>query len=185
MTTKFNCLVLLSGGIDSFACAHFLLNNNHRVKALFIDFGQGAAVSEWEAAENVATYLEISVQRVKISNDTSFREGEIIGRNLMLTAIGLTFTSSDTSGIALGIHYGTSYFDCSSSFSKRLNTIIQDCSNGSTSLLTPFISWSKQDILEYSNNHHMPLEFTYSCEKQNTNPCGKCLSCLDRMALKC
>lgn len=46
--------VLISGGIDSAACAHLLAAQGHLVHGIFVDFGQAARDHESRAVERVA-----------------------------------------------------------------------------------------------------------------------------------
>ncbi|NWF94559.1 MAG: 7-cyano-7-deazaguanine synthase [Candidatus Thorarchaeota archaeon] len=40
--------------------------------------------------------------------------------------------------------------------------------------------WTKVDVIEYSENHSIPLDRTRSCFEDNSQPCGKCLGCTNR-----
>jgi predicted subunit of tRNA(5-methylaminomethyl-2-thiouridylate) methyltransferase len=65
--------VLLSGGIDSTACAAFYLSQDFQVHAVFVDYGQVAARREADAAKAVAMGLSSSTcsvyQKLLITRD--------------------------------------------------------------------------------------------------------------------
>ncbi len=87
------------------------------------------------------------------------------------------------SGImSLGIHSGVPYFDCTKEFVKKMNVIVEEYSEGKVRIDTPFIDWDKKMIVSYCRDSGVPIHLTYSCENGD-EPCGKCLSCLDRSAL--
>ncbi len=179
-------VVLLSGGIDSFACAHFLLTRQFAVSGLFVDFGQPAAAPEAAAAKRVCDWLGIenSVIRIGSAQYGSFEAGEIPARNLALLA-SATLLTRGSRLIALGIHAGTDYFDCSPVFLEQANRLIAECTSGTVSVVAPFLHWTKQHVVTYAQSEQLDLGLSYSCERGTVPPCGTCLSCRDRKALNC
>src|SRR5437899_1526051 len=87
-------IVLLSGGIDSFACAHFLRRNRLVVSAAFVDFGQAAAAQELTATARVCQIMQIerTVIRLAAAESRLFDAGEIPVRNLALLATATLLT---------------------------------------------------------------------------------------------
>jgi 7-cyano-7-deazaguanine synthase len=85
--------------------------------------------------------------------------------------------------IALGVHAGTPYIDCSQEFIKAIQSTFDDYSDGRIRIGAPFVEWKKQDIWLYCQEKQVPVKLTYSCEKGCKPPCGRCLSCRDRKAL--
>ncbi len=156
--------VLMSGGIDSTACAHFLREQGMRVRGLFIDHGQAAAAQEAIAVRAVASALEIEISSCKLSSAAKLGTGELVGRNSMLIFAGLFFDQCQPSILALGIHAGTEYFDCSPAFLQVAARLLSDQTDGRVSLVAPFSNWAKQDVIEYSVTAGLPLHLTYSCE---------------------
>src|SRR5262249_50509326 len=53
--------VLMSGGLDSLSCAHFLLKRGLRVHGLFIDHGQPAARPEARASTALCPRFQVKV----------------------------------------------------------------------------------------------------------------------------
>jgi 7-cyano-7-deazaguanine synthase len=178
--------VLLSGGIDSFACAHFLRQNQFAASAVFIDFGQAARRQELAATARICELLGMDRTVIRLSAEPTrhFDGGEIPGRNLALISVASLF-SRDAKIIAIGIHAGTQYFDCSALFAEKADRLVGECSDGKLTLFAPFISWTKQDIISYSRSEGLDLNLTYSCESGAMPPCGLCLSCRDRSAMLC
>jgi 7-cyano-7-deazaguanine synthase len=180
-----NALVLLSGGIDSAACARYLSNQGNAVRALFVDYGQKAAPSERSSAQALSHALEIELDCVSLSPPAQFGSGEILGRNAFLVFAALLTKQTRSGVIALGIHSGTTYYDCSTAFAQSIDRLLAEHSDGRVHLSTPFISWSKKNIFDYYRSSGLPLELTYSCENGQRPPCGTCLSCRDRRLLGC
>ena len=180
-----DALVLLSGGIDSAACAWFLRDQGYSVRGLFVDYGQKASVFEKNAAEALSNSLGIVLDFVSLTSPCHFGAGEVTGRNAFLVFAALLTARSHRGVIALGIHSGTTYYDCSTAFAQSIDRLLAEHTDGKVRLSTPFITWSKQNIFEYYKAARLPVELTYSCEKGQMPACGTCLSCVDRRTLGC
>lgn len=177
-------LILLSGGVDSLCCAHFLHSQGFNINLLFVDYGQAALEQERKAANKVAQHLKTPLSEITFRTNTTYAEGELIGRNLFLYAAAV-FSNTITNGIvASGIHSGTQYFDCSDNFHQALSRLLADMTDGKIEAFTPFLSWSKVAVYKYALENNLPLGLTYSCESNSTLPCGECLSCQDRLMLQ-
>jgi len=175
----------MSGGIDSAACANFLIDQGHKPRALFVDYGQAALKRERAAVKSLCAHFTIPLEVVTVSGVKNFSSGELVGRNAFLI-LSAVFLAQATSGIlALGIHAGTPYYDCSPTFVHRMQQLIAEHTSGELILSVPFLMWRKGDVFEYFTLKHLPVGLTYSCESGTEPPCGKCASCKDRKALKC
>jgi len=186
MTSPTETVVLFSGGLDSAACAHFLKAGGHSVRGLFIDYGQKAAPWERAAAERLSAALKIDLSEVSIRTRRSFGTGEIRGRNaLLIFSSMLDDDCGRAQVIALGIHAGTAYYDCSPPFVEAVDRLVAEYTDGRTRVLAPFVQWTKRDIFTYSLRAGLPVQLSYSCEAGGLPPCGSCLSCRDRRMLAC
>jgi len=178
-----SCLVLLSGGMDSTACVHYYLNQGFFVKGVFIEYGQIARKNEFSSAKNIASYYGIELDHRVFSTSQVFSQGEIRGRNAFFVLAILLAYPEFHGIISLGIHSGVPYYDCSESFVKEINKILDGYTAGQIILDTPFLKWDKKMIYRYCRDNNVPIHLTYSCENGSDNPCGTCRSCLDRRAL--
>ena len=179
-------IVLFSGGVDSTACADYLQKRGNRVRGLFVDYGQKAAPFERAAAEQLSTFLNIGLSLIRFVTERSFGGGEIAGRNAFLVFASILDDShSESRLIALGLHAGTPYYDCSPAFLEAINRLVSEYTDGRTRVIAPFIDWTKRDIVDYALRAGLPIHVAYSCEVGGLPPCGSCLSCRDRRMLSC
>lgn len=180
-----NATVLLSGGIDSAACARFLQNEGHAVSCVFIDYGQAAAQQETRSAALIATHLHLPLSSISVKTGRHFGAGEIPGRNAFLVLAAMTLCEVRSGVLALGIHGGTPYYDCGPAFLTSIDRIVAEYTDGLTRVVAPFISWTKRETFDYYNRTGIPVGVSYSCEAGTVPPCGSCASCLDRRVLGC
>lgn len=176
-------LILLSGGIDSTACVDFYIEFGRPPCGMFIDYGQPAAKNEAEAAKRITDYYSIPLIYSKWKGYISKKPGFINGRNSFLIAAALMERPPNISVIAIGIHSGTGYKDCSKDFLIKMQNIIDLYDNGRLQISAPFINFTKSEVYSYCIKRNIPIKLTYSCETGNIMPCGKCLSCKDRRML--
>jgi len=179
-----NVLVLLSGGIDSSACITYYLSQKFPVQALFVDYGQVAAQREFSAAFQICNYYDVNLNKVTATGFKKWSGGYIPGRNAFLLYTALMSFSRDTGLIAIGIHAGTSYSDCSELFIHKLQSSFDLYTDGCIQIGVPFVTWNKRSIWSYCNAKEVPLDLTYSCELGEEPPCGRCSSCKDLEALR-
>lgn len=177
-------LVLFSGGVDSATCVAFYQGRGLGVEALFVDYGQPAALREREAAARLSEHFEVRLHRVVVRGAQCPDSGFIPGRNALLVATALASPAAPAIGlIVLGIHAGTPYPDCTPIFLAASQSLLDVYANGRVRIVAPFLTWSKGEILTYAEEAGVPLNETYSCEAGGSEPCGECRSCLDRLGL--
>ncbi len=184
MVTGIDSLVLMSGGIDSAACAHFLKRTGHNVRALFLNYGQRAARAEEVAAKKLSSELGLTLSTAVATVGRSFGPGEIVGRNAYLIIAAMLCGSCEGTGsIALGIHSGTEYYDCTPAFVTLIDRLVAEHTDGRRRVIAPFLAWTKGAVLNYYVEAGLRLHDAYSCEAGELPPCGTCLSCKDRALL--
>lgn len=177
-------LVLLSGGLDSAACLSFYKDLGRPICGLFVDYQQLATNRESRAAKAIADYYDIFLYTARWSGQSQKRAGMIAARNAFLLTAALMERPEQVTTIALGIHAGTQYADCSPEFVRRMQSTFDIYSGKTVRIAAPFGDWTKADIWAYALSKNVPVDLTYSCEAGANQPCGKCLSCLDRMGLE-
>jgi 7-cyano-7-deazaguanine synthase len=175
-----NVLVLFSGGIDSTALLKYYHSKNYQVSALFFDYGQPSKEKENQVVQEICRYFEIDLIEAKMGFSLNNNNGEFVGRNALFITAALSFLPSNYSKIALGIHFGTPYYDCSQTFVDDYQRIIDGYFNGTVLLDVPFLQFTKEQIIDYCIKKSVPISLTYSCEEGHKGNCGRCLSCKDR-----
>ncbi len=183
MSRQRQAYVLASGGVDSTACIAYYLDLGFRVSPVFIDFGHPANIVERLHVRQVASHYELSPREIEVRGVDAYQEGEIRGRNAAFVAIALMAYPGMSGVIALGIHAGSPYYDCTPRFRDQMSALVSEYTNGGVQFDAPFINVEKPGIVEFGKAHSLPFGLTYSCEMGATPPCGKCLSCKDREAL--
>lgn len=178
--SKRSVIVLLSGGLDSASCVNFFLTAGYQVQGLFIDYGQPARLPEYRAVDAVSQHFGIKTEKIGVSAGAVFSTGELPGRNAFLISTSVFFAGKHRGLIALGLHAGTGYYDCSPTFLERMNADVTDATGGHISIAAPFLNWRKEEVLTYALESEIPIKATYSCEKGSDIPCGTCASCKDR-----
>ena len=175
-------LILLSGGIDSAATLAICQDSNPNTSALFVNYGQAAAESEWKAAQDIADYYGVEIERVELGFSLVVDNGEFFGRNALfiLTAAGVI--PQRPLDVALGIHALTDYYDTTPLFVRHVERLLNGYSGGEVTLSAPYLAHTKQEVIKIARDKGVPLHLTYSCERQNSPACGECPSCQDRRA---
>lgn len=181
MTLK-KAIVLASGGIDSTACLFYYRELGHDVEALFVDYGHPANATEREYISTLCKQYEIPIGLLKLSGASIEPSWEIRGRNAFFILAVLMAKPTFAGLLSLGIHSGSSYYDCSQRFIKLMSNLVSDYTQGTVQLDLPLIGMDKAGIVQYCKSHKVPLELTYSCQVGSVPPCGKCPSCKDRLA---
>ena len=174
-------MILLSGGIDSSAVIAALKESHSNLLGIFVDYGQPAAESEWDAVQSVAQHFSVSVRRMTLGFPLEVQRGEYFVRNALLILIAAGSTRARPLKIALGIHALSEYFDTTPLFLRQMQRVLDGYSGGTVTLTAPFLSKTKSEVIRYGKDNGVPLELTYSCETQNRPACGRCPSCRERI----
>ena len=173
--------MLASGGVDSSTLLWLCAEQGIVPSALFVDYGQAAAQSEGVSVARLCDGLRVPWRQVRYSG-SRFGPGEIRGRNAYLLHTALMEFPAQSGVVALGIHAGTGYDDCSPEFIDAMQLSYQLHTGGAITIAAPFLHWTKHQVYSLATRLNVPLEQTYSCEADNS-PCGQCRSCLDRRSL--
>ena len=199
--TKYDGLLLASGGLDSTVLAYKLRDEGKQILILFLDYGQHCEKKEFDTLNNVIpleykenirviklgdVYKESNSRMIKEANlwkDTVVAEDLYLPyRNLLFLSIASAYAQS------LGIKTVYTAFinsnhakeiDCSMEFFNRLESLLYEY--GSIKVSTPFRELSKTEVARLGIKHKVPIEKTYSCQVNSKNPCGACPNCVDRI----
>jgi 7-cyano-7-deazaguanine synthase len=108
-----------------------------------------------------------------------------VGRNAFLIFTAIFLGRMHHGLLAIGVHAGTPYYDCSPAFLTGMKQSAEEHTAGRLTISAPFLTWEKPQIVKYFLQAGLPIAVTYSCESGILPPCGSCASCRDRRALGC
>ena len=140
MTKEKHCVVLMSGGIDSSAALVACQQPDTHLSGMFVDYGQPAAESEWNASQSIAEHYRLKVDRVQLGVGLVSNSGEFFGRNALFVLVAAGTTSHRPLTIALGIHALADYYDTTPLFVRHIQGLLNGYSGGSVNLATPFLT---------------------------------------------
>jgi 7-cyano-7-deazaguanine synthase len=202
-------VVCLSGGMDSCVTAALAARDTDAY-ALHFSYGQRTEARELEAAQAVARrlgmaeflHLEIDIfRRIGGSalTDTEIAvpdaaPGEAIGASIPVTYVPFRnahFLAAAVSWAevlgATRIYIGaveqdsSGYPDCRPAYYDAFQQLIRTgTKDGLIEMHTPLITMSKAEIIRLGLECGAPLDLTWSCYKQEQEPCMSCESCVLR-----
>jgi 7-cyano-7-deazaguanine synthase len=176
--------VLLSGGIDSSTCLAYYLHERFHVDAVFVDYGHVAAKKELRAAKSICRHFRVPFRVVQLIGVSQKGPGLIVGRNAFLLCTTVLESDAGARTLAIGLHSGTRYRDCSPLFVRELQNVFDICTGGTIQIGVPFLKWTKPDVWALAKKMRIPVSLTYSCERGLKQPCGSCDSCSDLEMLR-
>lgn len=205
----------LSGGMDSTTLLAVLLHEGAEVHCCSFTYGSKHNQYENAAAQRVYGYYKAEgfpIHMHEFNLEETFKPFEsnllksggeipeghyehssmkktvVPGRNLIFASIMAGLAESiGAEAIALGVHAGDHaiYPDCRPGFIHSLMGTIQESSDKTVEVLTPFLHADKSKILEIGYGLMMsvpvPYFLTRTCYKDQKNACGKCGSCQERL----
>lgn len=198
-------LVILSGGLDSTTLFYYLRSLGHDVSAVGFYYGQRHR-KELDAAALTCDKFGIAYPIVNLKHLGGMLKGNsqtdkavavphghyeaenmkltvVPNRNMvMLAAAGAVAIANGCNAIAYGAHAGDHaiYPDCRPAFVQKMREALALCDWNPLQLLTPFVAWTKGDIVKAGIVLGVPYEQTWTCYAGGTNPCGLCGACIER-----
>ncbi len=160
----------------------------YHVEHLYLDLGEIFKYSNCSllssSSEEVplASYEEQlkNLNGTPVSTYVPFRNG------LFLSSAASIALSKGCDLIYYGAHKddsaGNAYPDCSKEFNKAINDAIYIGSGNQVRVEGPFVNISKKDIVKLGTSLKVPFNLTWSCYEGHDKACGKCGTCLDRIA---
>ncbi|MCC6302181.1 MAG: 7-cyano-7-deazaguanine synthase [Gammaproteobacteria bacterium] len=185
---------LVSGGLDSTLIGVMAKEEGIEHFPLFIDYGQRAAHKEWETCKVVHNTLGLSAPvRMDLSGfghliasgltreeldvkDDAFTPG----RNLMFLLMGSAYAyQHGASSVAIGLlaEEFSLFPDQKPQFVAQAEATITAAMGRQIRVLIPLIEFGKADVVRLA--HAKGIMGTYSCHTGNSEPCGRCIACLE------
>jgi 7-cyano-7-deazaguanine synthase len=185
---------LVSGGLDSTLIGVMAKEAGIEHFPLFIDYGQRAANKEWATCKLVHDTFELPIPtrmdlsgfgRIIASGLTREEldvkdEAFTPGRNLMFLLMGSSFGyQKGVFSVAIGLlaEKFSLFPDQKQHFIAQAEATISTALSREIKILMPLSDFGKIDVarLAFSKG----ITGTYSCHTGNSEPCGKCIACLE------
>lgn len=119
----------------------------------------------------------------KVSTYVPFRNGLLLSA---VASLAQSIYPDDNVDIMIGAHAddaaGRAYADCSEEFTSAMNTAIIIGTYGKVRVVAPLVNMNKTEVIATGLKLGTPYELTYSCYKGGEKACGKCGTCIDRLA---
>lgn len=187
-------VVLASGGIDSSLMMYMFKREGHEVFPLHINYGQLAEEKEWNALVKICDFLSLNPFRMDIpgfgrlpSGLTNpsldiHKDAFLPTRNLTFITLGSAYAYSKSCNVvAIGLLANPIFPDQTKEFIERAKLSISTALGKNIEILTPLIDLDKRDVLRMAQKYGLP-NVTYYCHSGKDAPCGKCISCEERIA---
>ena len=204
------CVVLLSGGLDSYTAAAILKADGYELHALSIHYGQRHA-QELEAARRVATaigvarHLELAIDLSKVGGsaltadidvpkdralDTSIPITYVPARNTIFLSLALGWAEAlGVTDIGIGanaLDY-SGYPDCRPEYLRAFEQMANLATKAGVEgrrfhIHAPLLTMSKAEIVTRGIALGLDYGLTHSCYDPGADgrPCGHCDSCVLR-----
>lgn len=199
--SKYDGILLASGGMDSTVLSYKLLHEKKRIGILFLNYGQKFANTELTTLKRVLPkeFLDslkvIDISSIYQSSNSVMIRGanlweESISaedmylpyRNLLFLTIAVSYAQSIGVSKVYSAFINSNHakeIDCSKEFFLHLEKMLSDI--GFVQLEMPFRFFSKTDVAKLGIQLEAPIDLTFSCQINEKNPCGACPNCVDRL----
>lgn len=185
---------LVSGGLDSTLIGIMAKEDHIDHFPLFIDYGQRAATKEWVTCLSV--HRQLGLPAPKKMDVSGF--GQVIssgltnvgmdvkedaftpGRNLLFLLMGSAYAYQvGASSVAIGLlaEQFSLFPDQRQYFLVQAEQAIAAAMGRQIKVLTPLFEFGKADVVRLATEKG--VVGTYSCHTGNSQPCGRCISCLE------
>ena len=189
-------VTLVSGGLDSAVMAVMAKKDGVEQYPLFVDYGHRACNQEWRACLRV--FREHHLPKPVRADAAGF--GALVpsgltnarldvvgraflpGRNLLFLLLGAAYAVRvKASGVAIGLLDESQrlFEDQSKDFLARAQGVLRTATDSSIAVTAPLIHPSKAQVLALARGYK--VSGTYSCHTGGKKPCGRCLSCRERL----
>ena len=197
---------IVSGGLDSVSMLYIQSKYKHNIHVLSFDYGQRHK-KELEYARFAAYDVGALWDCIDLSSITHLIGGSSLtdnipvpdghyaeenmkvtvvpNRNAIMLAIAYgVAVAEQAEAVAIAVHAGDHFIypDCRPAFTEAFEEMQNKAIEGfgNVQLLTPFIKYSKANIVKEGYLAGTPFNKTWSCYKGGDIHCGTCGTCVER-----
>jgi len=208
MNTK-KAVCILSGGMDSTLSSYIAKNDGYEIIAVHFNYGQRTEHKELECFRNICIELDVKEKyEINIPFFTQIGASALtdttidvpIGgieagvpityvpfRNGIFLSIATAIAEKhNAKALFIGVvqEDSSGYPDCTDDFIFKMENAMNQGTKKETKLkiITPLVHMTKGEIVKVAIQLNVPLEYTWSCYKNEKEACGLCDSC--RLRLK-
>ena len=199
---------ILSGGMDSTLASYIAAKDGAEIIAVHFNYGQRTENKELEAFRKICEELNVSNKyEIDIPFFTQIGASALTDESIDIPTGGLEdgvpityvpfrngiFLSIATaiaekekaSELYIGVvqEDSSGYPDCSDTFINKIQSAMNEGTKKETSLeiQTPLVHLTKEQIVKKAIQMNVPLQYTWSCYKNEHKACGVCDSCRLRL----
>ena len=203
---KKECIVLLSGGLDSTVLTHYVMRRRDRMPiALSFNYGQRHK-KELNLARQTAKKLGIKHKIIKIPLDKLFDNSALLDKKTKMPGEHYTHKNQRVTVVpnrnmimlsfAIGlaenlkiceVYYAAHkndhaiYPDCRPAFLNPMNKASMHATYSCVQVLAPFINKTKKDLVGIGYKLDIDFLTTWSCYEGKKFACGTCATCQERL----
>ncbi len=191
-------IVLFSGGLDSTVALYWVRAHRGNPIPLTINYtgrpeAEKRAVHQILEAGKFPKAIEVDIPFYKDAESSAQEIGPasplhrvspvyLPAKNILFYAIALYYAELYSAPYLIGGHYKADakrFPDVSQEFFDRFNTLLQDvlATLRNVRILTPFLSYDKQKLIQLGHQYAIPFQFIWSCYHDGADPCGTCEGC--------
>jgi len=138
--------------------------NKNKIWCVYINLGKKRPMFTWRGARLV------SIEKIEELPEYEDLYDITVEENHTVTA--------GTNGFFV---LGQSYFDATTEFVNRLNSVLDLNRKNKITIETPFVNMKKTEVLEIGRSLDIDYSNTWTCYSGEEKACGKCLTCLERL----
>lgn len=203
-------VVILSGGMDSATVLGKVIQEygSSSVHALNFDYGSKHNSAERTCARGLVAHFGLSTDQYKEVDlpfikdlfrskllqgqgviphghyaDEIMRDTVVPFRNGIMLSIAVGYAESmGAQAVYIGNHAGDHpiYPDCRPEFIQAIDAAARAGTYADVSVVSPFVNYTKADIVREGAKLGVPYELTYSCYEGRKAHCGRCGTCVER-----
>ncbi|MDD5131539.1 MAG: 7-cyano-7-deazaguanine synthase QueC [bacterium] len=210
MNKKKTAVVLLSGGLDSTTCLYWAKDQGYECHCLVFDYGQrhkkeiqqAAKIAKtakcqyqivkisfpWKGSSLLDKNLSVPVSTAVRRPLSAIPSTYVPARNTIFLSFALSCAEAiGAKAVVIGanaLDY-SGYPDCRPKYFQAIQKMADLATKAGVEgrkikIVTPLLHKTKAQIIRWGSELKVPYQFTWSCYRGGTRPCGICDSCILR-----